>query len=130
MKKIDPNDAHKLMEKETEARALWDKMESMNEDFDLIESHVKVLHGYLCWRNEVSDFGYNETSPFVEQLEKEIKALVKKVDDLNEDLRKGGHFGSYLDLDKGIFTKFKIIKQEIPTTWGARKKEQKEKKAA
>ena len=130
MKKIDPNVASKLMEKETDGHALWEKIESMNEDFHLLESHIKVLHGYLCWENEVSDFGYDDTAPFVEELEKEIKSLREKFDELHNDLTKGGHLGSRLNLDKGIFTKCRTIIEEIPTTWRAKKKDQPKEKAA
>jgi hypothetical protein len=136
MKKIDPNVASEMMEKELKKQYNFQEQANrITESFDRLEAFVEVLDGCLGYKDYSGGFDYDKIFPFTNELKDLLERTKKDFDDFNEKLWKAGRIRSHFEgeADKGnmVFVKSSTKVERIPTTYyREKKKEGKEKKAA
>jgi len=131
MKRIDPNVASKLINKENEKYDFKKKLWNLNDELLRVEAYLQVLQGYVT--SDI-DHGDNEkVLPFIDDLAKIVEGIKEGINEVTRLLSDAGRLGSHFE-GKGedmVFLKSTTMIERIPTTFYREKtKEGKEKKAA
>ena len=132
MKKIDPNVASKLMDKELKEHDFQKKFQAIDDDLARVGAHIRVLNGYLS-SDFAGDGNGDSIYPFVDELENQTKQTRKAVQDLIKGLWDAGRIRSHFEGfgDKMVWVKCTTTVERIPTTYyQEEKKEEKNRKAA
>ncbi len=120
VKKIDPNEADKLMRKEREVFNPQPKLNAFEEELSFIDAYLEVFDGYLSSDNAGNDLPYGDkVFLFMEDLQGRVKKCQEMLKEFRGELWKHGHLGSYLEGngDKTVFVKCQTTIERIPTTY-------------
>ncbi len=131
MKRIDPNDAGRLMQKEIENKGFCKQRTKINEDFETLKAFIEVLNGYLTGKSEIGSFDYDKSFLFIHEINLKLESMENDFNKFCQALREAGRMGSFYS-DEKTFAKCTTRIERIPMTFElpGYKKTKQEKKAA